>query len=213
MTYIFDEESHVVVQIPFIHIENGEVKEVAEELVAGRDGRVVKGRYATVADAFQHALQSLAKALDETEAFLDKLEYRLEMEEKVQPGEIYTASYMAHALYYAATHLRQLGAELLKRRLVPHRQYLFSKTLYRRSLIVRRYARDVRLLYATVVQLSLDASMKKLTWLGTVALPALVVTSFYGMNLEWLPLADQPPVVFAFLLLLTRGFAALLNKI
>jgi Mg2+ and Co2+ transporters len=53
--------------------------------------------------------------------------------------------------------------------------------------VVRRHARDIRLLHATVVQLSLDASMKRLTWLGALAMPALIITGFYGMNLEWPP--------------------------
>lgn len=79
--------------------------------------------------------------------------------------------------------------------------------------MVRRYARDVRLLYATTIQLSLDVSIKKLTWLGTVATPAIVITSFYGMNLSWLPAADNPPFVFLILVLATAFFAYVINKI
>jgi Mg2+ and Co2+ transporters len=79
--------------------------------------------------------------------------------------------------------------------------------------VVRRYSRDIRLLHATVVQLSLDASMKKLTWLGTLAMPALIITGFYGMNLEWLPLADNPPAVFLILALVTAVFAYVINKV
>jgi Mg2+ and Co2+ transporter CorA len=79
--------------------------------------------------------------------------------------------------------------------------------------MVRRYARDVRLLYATTIQLSLDVSIKKLTRLGTVATPAVVITSFYGMNLSWLPAADSPPLVFLILALATALFAYVINKI
>jgi len=79
--------------------------------------------------------------------------------------------------------------------------------------VVRRYARNIRLLHATAVQLSLDASMKKLTWLGTTAMPALIITGLYGMNLEWLPLADNPPAVFLILALVTSAFAYVINKI
>ena len=49
--------------------------------------------------------------------------------------------------------------------------------------------------------------MKRLTWLGTLAMPALIITGFYGMNLEWLPLADNPPAVFLILSLVTAVFA------
>ena len=55
--------------------------------------------------------------------------------------------------------------------------------------------------------------MKRLTWLGTTAMPALIITGLYGMNLEWLPLADNPPAVFLILALVTSAFAYVINKI
>jgi Mg2+ and Co2+ transporters len=79
--------------------------------------------------------------------------------------------------------------------------------------MVRRYARDIRLLHATAVQLSLDSSMKRLTWLGTLAMPALIITGLYGMNLEWLPLADNPPAVFLILALVTAVFAYVIKDL
>ena len=84
-------------------------------------------------------------------------------------------------LYFAASQLRQLAVELKRRGLVGYRQYAYARSLARRALLLRRFARDVRLLYSTVVQMSLDVSVKRLTWLGTVALPALIITGFYGM--------------------------------
>jgi len=135
------------------------------------------------------------------------------MEKKVNPGDVYTASYMAHFLHYAVLQLYSAGRELQRRGHIPHKLYGHSRRLLRRAYVVRRYARDIRLLHATVVQLSLDASMKKLTWLGTLAMPALIITGFYGMNLEWLPLADNPPAVFLILALVTAVFAYVINKI
>jgi hypothetical protein len=73
---------------------------------------VVKGPYATVQDAYSKALENLSKALQHTETFLDQLEYKLEMEEKVNPGDVYTASYVAHFLHYAALQLCSAGREL-----------------------------------------------------------------------------------------------------
>ncbi|AAL64195.1 hypothetical protein PAE2442 [Pyrobaculum aerophilum str. IM2] len=213
MAYIFDEGDHIVVQIPLVYTKEGEVVEELAELVVEKNGKVLKGQFASVQEAYFKALEQLSKALSQTENFLDGLEYKLEMEENVKPSEIYTASYMAHALYYHAVHLYQLGVELYRRGLVTHRQLNFSRTLRRNALMLRRYARDVRLLHATVVQLLLNASMKKLTWLGTVVLPALLITSFYGMNLTWLPLADRPEAVFLILALVTIAFAYLINKI
>jgi len=213
MAYIYDEGEHTVVHIPIVSLKEGEVVEEAVEFVVDKGGRVVKGPLASLQEAYHKALESLSHALIQTETLLDGLEYKLEMEEPVRPGELYAASYMAHALYYYAALLHQLGDELYRRGLIAHRQANYSRYLRRRALMLRRYARDIRLLHATVVQLSLNESMKKLTWLGTVALPALVITSFYGMNLEWLPLANHPLIVFAILAIASISFAYILNKI
>jgi Mg2+ and Co2+ transporter CorA len=213
MAYIFTENEHTIVQLPMVEVSEGEVREEEVELVLDASGKVVKGPYATVQEALSKALENLAKALREAEDFLDKLEYRLETEEKVDPGEVYTASYMAHHLHYTAIQLYAAAKELLQRGFIQHRPYYQARRLLRKAYMVRRYARDVRLLYATTIQLSLDVSIKKLTWLGTVATPAIVITSFYGMNLSWLPAADSPPLVFLILVLATVFFAYMINKI
>jgi len=213
VVYIFSEGGYTVIQLPMVYIKDGDVAEEEVELVVDASGKVVKGPFATVQDAYSKALESLAKALQYTETFLDQLEYKLEMEEKVNPGDVYTASYMAHFLHYAALQLYSVGKELHRRGYISHRLYGYARRLLRRAHVVRRYARDVRLLHATTVQLSLDTSMKKLTWLGTLAMPALIITGFYGMNLDWLPLADNPPAVFLLLLLATAVFAYVINKI
>jgi Mg2+ and Co2+ transporter CorA len=213
MAYIFTENEHTIVQLPMVEVREGEVREEEVELVLDASGKVVKGPYATVQEALNKALDSLAKALREAEDFLDRLEYKLETEEKVDPGEVYTASYMAHHLHYTAIQLYAAAKELLRRGFIRHRHYYQARRLLRKAYMVRRYARDVRLLYATTIQLSLDISIKKLTWLGTVATPAIVITSFYGMNLSWLPAADSPPLVFLILALATVLFAYVINKI
>jgi hypothetical protein len=118
------------------------------------------------------------------------------MEEKVNPGDVYTASYMAHLLHYAALQLHSAGRWLRRRGHIPHKLYGYSRRLLRRAHVLRRYAMDIRLLHATVVQLSLDVSMRKLTWLGTLAMPALIITGLYGMNLEWLPRQTTRPRCF-----------------
>jgi magnesium transporter len=47
-------------------------------------------------------------------------------------------------------------------------------------------------IYLTSVANRTNRVVKVLTVLGTVALPAVVVTSFYGMNIKGLPGADTP---------------------
>ncbi|MFN3804181.1 MAG: hypothetical protein ACK4SY_03910 [Pyrobaculum sp.] len=55
---------------------------------------------------------------------------------------------------------------------------------------MRRYAGDLRLLYAAVVQLS---RLHEATDVA-VAIPTLLISSFYGTS--WLPLADRPEAAF-----------------
>jgi magnesium transporter len=57
--------------------------------------------------------------------------------------------------------------------------------------------------------------MKVLTVMSTIALPALVISGIYGMNLKWIPFADSPYaplVVFGFMGAATMGLLMLLRK-
>jgi magnesium transporter len=57
--------------------------------------------------------------------------------------------------------------------------------------------------------------MKVLTVLGTVALPAVVISSTYGMNIKGLPWADSPhglPIVFAAMVLSTGTLLWVLKR-
>jgi magnesium transporter len=57
--------------------------------------------------------------------------------------------------------------------------------------------------------------MKILTVMSTIALPALVISGIYGMNLKWIPFADSPYaplVVFGFMGAATMGLLMLLRK-
>lgn len=55
----------------------------------------------------------------------------------------------------------------------------------------REFLSDLRDSYMSAVSLSLNEVMKKLTMVGTVALPLLVVSGIYGMNLQGLPGSDS----------------------
>ena len=74
MVYIFSNGSYTIIQFPMVYIKDGDVAEEEEvELVVDASGKVVKGPYATVQDAYSKALENLSKALQHTEAFLDQL--------------------------------------------------------------------------------------------------------------------------------------------
>jgi len=57
--------------------------------------------------------------------------------------------------------------------------------------------------------------MKVLTILGTIALPVIMITGFYGMNVKGLPFAESPyaiEIVSGMMVLCTLGLLALLKK-
>ncbi len=56
----------------------------------------------------------------------------------------------------------------------------------------REFLSDLRDSYMSAVSLSLNEVMKKLTMVGTIALPLIVVSGIYGMNLEGLPGSNSP---------------------
>ena len=57
---------------------------------------------------------------------------------------------------------------------------------------LREFLSDLRDSYMSSVSLSLNEVMKKLTMVGTIALPLIVVSGVYGMNLQGLPFAENP---------------------
>jgi magnesium transporter len=69
--------------------------------------------------------------------------------------------------------------------------------------------------YMSTVANRTNNVMKALTVLGTIALPALVISSFYGMNLKSLPAVEWPHatgVVTLFMAGSTAGLLWLLRK-
>ena len=64
----------------------------------------------------------------------------------------------------------------------------------------REFLADLRDSYMSMVSLSLNEVMKKLTVVGTIALPLIVVSGIYGMNLAGLPgVGDQNAGILAIL--------------
>lgn len=74
----------------------------------------------------------------------------------------------------------------------------------------REFLSDLRDAYMSSVSLSLNEVMKKLTMVGTIALPLIVVSGIYGMNLQGLPFSENPSggliaVILMILFSLTLG--------
>lgn len=91
-------------------------------------------------------------------------------------------------------HLQRLESKLIRRDLWPFLRDLYDHVA--RNLDTVEVQRDLLSgameIYLSAQAQRTNAVMKVLTVLGTIALPALVISGIYGMNLHGLPWADNP---------------------
>ncbi len=183
-----------------------------EEVVMRVDGNGQPVEAAKFPSLDRAVAGALLDAADAVEARLDKIEYRLEADERADPLELYNASYLVHSLHVHANSLRALSARLRRLGLTRQRTLEVVRSAARRAHALRRALLDLRLLYISQLQNSINSSMKRMTLISTVALPAILISSIYGMNIK-LPLADSPPAVFGLMAVLTAAFALLVYKV
>jgi magnesium transporter len=92
------------------------------------------------------------------------------------------------------SHLYRTEHEFIPKEMVPFLLDVYDHVLRNRDLIETQ--RDLLAgtmdVYLSSVANRTNQVMKVLTILGTVALPILVMSGFYGMNTKGLPLADSP---------------------
>ena len=115
-----------------------------------------------------------------------------------------------------ASHLQRTQSELVARDLWPFLRDVYDHLA--RALDTVEVQRDLLSgaldIYLTSVSQRTNQVMKVLTVLGTIALPALIVSGFYGMNLHGLPWSDSPYgtlIASGSMLLLTLLLLALLR--
>ncbi len=80
----------------------------------------------------------------------------------------------------------------------------------------REFLADLRDSYMSTVSLSLNEVMRKLTVVGTIALPLIVVSGIYGMNVAGLPLVADPsagPVMIIGMVLYTLVIASYFRRV
>ncbi|MDT7869828.1 MAG: CorA family divalent cation transporter [Thermoproteus sp.] len=212
--YAISEEGGIyVVEFPLVTLKEDDILE--EEVVMRVDGNgqpVEAAKFPSLDRAVAGAAGALLDAADAVEARLDKIEYRLEADERVDPLELYNASYLVHSLHVHAYSLRALSARLRRLGLIRQRTLEVVRSAARRAHALRRALLDLRLLYISQLQNSINSSMRRMTLISTVALPAILISSIYGMNIQ-LPLADSPPAVFGLMAVLTAAFALLVYKV
>ncbi|MBI3896127.1 MAG: magnesium transporter CorA family protein [Acidobacteria bacterium] len=93
-----------------------------------------------------------------------------------------------------ASHLQRTQSELIARDLWPFLRDIYDHVA--RALDTVEVQRDLLSgaleIYLSSVSQRTNQVMKVLTILGTIALPALIVSGFYGMNLQGLPGSNSP---------------------
>jgi magnesium transporter len=93
-----------------------------------------------------------------------------------------------------AGHLQRTDCDLIQRELWPFLRDVYDHVA--RNLDLVEMQRDLLSgsldIYLSSVANRTNQVMKVLTVLGTIALPALVISGIYGMNLRGLPWADSP---------------------
>ena len=103
-----------------------------------------------------------------------------------------------------AGHLQRLRSELVAQDMWPFLRDVYDHLARNldTSDVQRELLTAVVEIYMSTVANRTNNVMKALTVLGTIALPALVISSFYGMNLKSLPAVEWPHatgVVFLFM--------------
>jgi magnesium transporter len=93
-----------------------------------------------------------------------------------------------------AAHLQRSECDLIQRDMWPFLRDVYDHVA--RNLDLVEMQRDLLTgsldIYLSSVANRTNQVMKVLTFLGTIALPILVVSSFYGMNIKGLPWLDSP---------------------
>jgi len=116
-----------------------------------------------------------------------------------------------------ASHLQRLETELIQRDLWPFLRDVYDHVA--RDVEMVEMHRDLLAgamdIYLSSVANRTNQVMKVLTVLGTIALPAIVISGFYGMNIKDLPWADSPhaiEIAAGLMVVTTLGLLAVLKK-
>ncbi|MEO8051707.1 MAG: magnesium/cobalt transporter CorA [Acidobacteriota bacterium] len=116
-----------------------------------------------------------------------------------------------------ASHLQRLETDLIQRDLWPYLRDIYDHVV--RDVEMVEMHRDLLAgamdIYLSSVANRTNQVMKVLTVLGTIALPAIVISGFYGMNTTDLPWVDSryaTEIAAALMVITTVGLLILLKK-
>lgn len=182
-----------------ITVSEGDCQVLLERVQAGATGLRLDQVFYHLVDA---AVDSYLPALDSFDEACDAIEEEvLETPSPVALDRIFAARKSLIDLRRVltntrdvASHLQRTQSDLLSRDLWPFWRDVYDHVARNWDTIeVQREILSGALeIYLSSVAQRTNQVMKVLTVLGTIALPSLLITSFYGMNLQGLPWADSP---------------------
>jgi len=207
-----------------ITVEDGGCQEVLQILdqLRGAAARLRADQlFYRIADAF---VDSYLPVLDYFDDVIDKLEDEvLERPSPAALARIFAAKRSLILLRRVlvntrdvAGHLQRSESGLIRRDMWPFLRDIYDHVA--RNLDIVEMQRDLLTgaldVYLSSVANRTNQVMKVLTVLGTIALPVLVISSYYGMNLKGLPWLDSPratALVTALMAACTVGLLILLR--
>lgn len=148
-----------------------------------------------VVDSYLPILDRFSEVIDELE---DKV---LERPDPAMLERIFHTKRSLIELRRVLANMRDVAGHLQRTesRLIPQTLWPFLRDVYdhlARNLDMVEMQRDLLSgaldIYLSSIANRTNQVMKVLTVMGTVALPALVISGFYGMNVKHLPYADHP---------------------
>ena len=167
--------------------------------------------YAPVLDWFNEAIDSIEDAV-------------LEKPSPVTLQRIFATKRELVELRRVITNMRDVAGQLqrLETELIQHDLWPFLRDVYdhlARNADMVEMQRDLLTgamdIYLSSVANRTNQVMKVLTVLGTIALPAIVVSGFFGMNVKDLPWADSPhgaAIAVGVMVITTVGLLLVLKK-
>ena len=144
--------------------------------------------YFGLADSFEGKLEVIEEAISETspEPILNRMM-------GLRRDVVSTRRILSYTREVVATMLREDFYDLNDEDERYYRDSHFQLSHLLESVeTYREFLSDLRDAYMSAVSLSLNQVMKKLTMVGTIALPLIVVSGIFGMNLQGLPGSNNP---------------------
>jgi magnesium transporter len=183
-----------------------------------RPSRILYIVFDTLIDSYVSALDWFAEEIDRLEdRVLDCPEARILQEMFEKKRNLIQMRRVLGNTRDVCLHLQRDAGNFIEQELWPFFRDVYDHVARNLDMVetLRDQLTNTLEVYLSSVANRTNEVMKVLTVMSTIALPALVISGIYGMNLKWIPFADSPYaplVVFGLMGAATMGLLMLLRK-